>query len=110
MIEIEYEDHETGSKSDRAAFRQMMYHASIRKWDLLVFWSLDRFTREGALATLKYLEQLGAMASGGAASPSRGSTAPGRFLMLWSAYWPAWRNRSGCGFRNGSALVSNGPE
>ena len=36
----------------------MMYDASIRKWDLLVFWSLDRFTREGTLATLKYLEQL----------------------------------------------------
>lgn len=58
VIVIEYEDHETGSKSDRAAFRQMMYDASIRKWDLLVFWSLDRFTREGTLATLKYLEQL----------------------------------------------------
>jgi DNA invertase Pin-like site-specific DNA recombinase len=37
---------------DRSAFRQMMYDASIRKWDLLVFWSLDRFTREGMLATL----------------------------------------------------------
>jgi hypothetical protein len=29
-----------------------------RKWDLLVYWALDRFTREGTLATLKYLEQL----------------------------------------------------
>lgn len=27
--------------------------------DLLVFWSLDRLTREGTLATLKYLEKLG---------------------------------------------------
>jgi DNA invertase Pin-like site-specific DNA recombinase len=57
-ITAEYEDHETGSKSDRAGFRQMMHDASPRKWDLLVFWSLDRFTREGTLATLKYLEQL----------------------------------------------------
>ena len=23
------------------------------QWDLLVFWALDRFTREGALATLR---------------------------------------------------------
>jgi DNA invertase Pin-like site-specific DNA recombinase len=57
-IVCEYEDHETGSKSDRAQFPQMMSDASTRKWDLLVFWSLDRFTREGTLATLKYLEEL----------------------------------------------------
>ena len=30
----------------------------MRKWDLLLFWALDRFTREGTLATLKYLELL----------------------------------------------------
>lgn len=29
-----------------------------KEMDLLVFWALDRFTREGTLATLKYLEQL----------------------------------------------------
>lgn len=52
---IEYEDHESGSKSDRAQFRQMMLSASTREWDLLVFGSMDRFTREGTLATLKYL-------------------------------------------------------
>ena len=50
QVVIEFEDHETGSKSDRAAFRQMIYDAGIGKWDRLVFWSLDRFTREGALA------------------------------------------------------------
>jgi DNA invertase Pin-like site-specific DNA recombinase len=36
----------------------MLADAGRRKWDLLVFWALDRFTREGTLATLKYLEQL----------------------------------------------------
>jgi DNA invertase Pin-like site-specific DNA recombinase len=55
---IEYEDHESGNKSDRAQFRRMMLDASTRRWDLLAFWALDRFTREGTLATLKYLEQL----------------------------------------------------
>lgn len=52
---IEYEDHETSSRPDRAEFRQMMPSASTREWDLLVFGSMDRFTREGTLATLKYL-------------------------------------------------------
>jgi len=58
QIVNEYEDHESGGKSDRRQFRQMLRDASTRKWDLLVFWALDRFTREGTLATLKYLELL----------------------------------------------------
>jgi DNA invertase Pin-like site-specific DNA recombinase len=32
--------------------------AAKREFDVLVFWSLDRLTREGALATLRYLETL----------------------------------------------------
>ncbi len=54
----EYEDHESGNRADRTQFRQMLQDASTRKWDLLVFWAMDRFTREGTLATLKYLELL----------------------------------------------------
>jgi len=33
----------------------MLRDTSTRKWDLLVFCALDRFTRERTLATLKYL-------------------------------------------------------
>jgi DNA invertase Pin-like site-specific DNA recombinase len=58
QIVCEYQDNESGSRSDRIQFRQMLADAGRRKWDLLVFWALDRFTREGTLATLKYLEQL----------------------------------------------------
>jgi DNA invertase Pin-like site-specific DNA recombinase len=36
----------------------MLLHASQRKFDVLLFWSLDRLTREGTLATLQYLERL----------------------------------------------------
>jgi DNA invertase Pin-like site-specific DNA recombinase len=54
----EYEDHETGSRADRPHFRQMLKDASARKFDVLVFWALDRLTREGTLATLKHLEVL----------------------------------------------------
>ena len=54
----EYEDHESGGKSERTAFQQMLRDAAARRFDVLFFWSLDRLTREGTLATLKYLEQL----------------------------------------------------
>lgn len=54
----EYEDNESGMKSDRAGFQRMLRDAATRKFDLLLFWSLDRLTREGTLATLKYLELL----------------------------------------------------
>jgi hypothetical protein len=50
----EYEDHESGGKADRTEFRVMLLDAAARKFDVLLFWSLDRLTREGALATLKY--------------------------------------------------------
>lgn len=36
-----------------------MFAAAVRReWDLLLFWSLDRFSREGALPTLRYLTRL----------------------------------------------------
>ena len=54
----EYIDHETGAISDREQFQAMLLACSQRKADVVLFWSLDRFTREGALPTMKYLEQL----------------------------------------------------
>jgi DNA invertase Pin-like site-specific DNA recombinase len=56
----EYVDKVTGSKSDkeRGQFGQMFEGARKRKFDLVLFWSLDRFSREGVLATLQYLERL----------------------------------------------------
>jgi DNA invertase Pin-like site-specific DNA recombinase len=54
----EYIDHETGAVSTRADFQKMLLHASQRKFDVLLFWALDRLTREGTLATLQYLERL----------------------------------------------------
>lgn len=54
----EYEDHDSGAKSDRQQFRLMMDAASRHRFDVVLFWALDRLTREGALATLQYLNQL----------------------------------------------------
>jgi DNA invertase Pin-like site-specific DNA recombinase len=48
----------SGKTAARPAFRQMMDAAYRREFDLLLFWSLDRFTREGALQTLQHLQKL----------------------------------------------------
>jgi len=54
----EYVDRETGSTADREQFQAMFADASKRRFDLLVFWSLDRLSREGALETLQHLNRL----------------------------------------------------
>jgi DNA invertase Pin-like site-specific DNA recombinase len=58
LVVAEYIDHETGSVPSRAEFQKMLLHASQRKFDVLLFWALDRLTREGTLTTLQYLERL----------------------------------------------------
>jgi DNA invertase Pin-like site-specific DNA recombinase len=64
QIVSEYVDHETGGKADREQFQQMFKAASQRKFDLLLFWSLDRLSREGVLPTLQYLNRLTSYAVG----------------------------------------------
>jgi DNA invertase Pin-like site-specific DNA recombinase len=54
----EYIDHVSGKTSDRAQFKRLFADASRHQFDLVLFWSLDRFSREGALDTLKHLERL----------------------------------------------------
>jgi DNA invertase Pin-like site-specific DNA recombinase len=54
----EYVDHETGGTSKRQHFQRMFADARARKFDLLLFWSLDRLSREGVAATLNHLERL----------------------------------------------------
>jgi DNA invertase Pin-like site-specific DNA recombinase len=53
-----YTDQESGGKAGRSAFQQLLLEAYQHKFDLVVFWRLDRFSREGALATLRYLKEL----------------------------------------------------
>jgi DNA invertase Pin-like site-specific DNA recombinase len=54
----EYVDHETGGTSKGAHFQRMFADAHARKFDLVLFWALDRFSREGVAATLNHLEKL----------------------------------------------------
>jgi DNA invertase Pin-like site-specific DNA recombinase len=48
----EYIDKASGKTGDRAQFKAMMAAASMRGFDMVLFWSLDRLSREGVLQTL----------------------------------------------------------
>jgi DNA invertase Pin-like site-specific DNA recombinase len=55
-----FEDSMSGRKTDkdRPGFAAMLKSAHQRKFDIIVFWALDRLTREGTRATLNYLQRL----------------------------------------------------
>jgi DNA invertase Pin-like site-specific DNA recombinase len=58
-VAVEYVGTATGSgRKVRPQFERMLLAASQRKFDLLLFWALDRLGREGIVRTLGYLEQL----------------------------------------------------
>ena len=52
QIAGEFVDNATGKHSDREQFQALFAAASRREFDVVLFWSLDRFSREGVLATL----------------------------------------------------------
>lgn len=54
----EYTDYVSGGDSNRPGFRAMLEDARLRKFDVLLIWSLDRFSREGVLNTLSYIKKL----------------------------------------------------
>jgi DNA invertase Pin-like site-specific DNA recombinase len=58
VIVREYVDQASGKTAERPKFREMMAAASRREFDLVLFWSLDRFSREGVLETLQHLQRL----------------------------------------------------
>jgi len=54
----EYVDRASGKRSDREQFQKMFGAASKREFDVLLFWSLDRLSREGTVETLNHLQRL----------------------------------------------------
>jgi DNA invertase Pin-like site-specific DNA recombinase len=56
----EYVEHESGGKGVeyRKQLAAMFAGAAQREFDLLVVWSLDRFSREGMAATIAHLQRL----------------------------------------------------
>lgn len=54
----EYVDIISGARDIRPGFDLMFLHAHQHKFDIVLFWALDRFSRAGALYTLQKLNEL----------------------------------------------------
>jgi DNA invertase Pin-like site-specific DNA recombinase len=54
----EYVDQASGKSANRPEFQRLFRDAAERRFDLVLFWSLDRFSREGVVETLQHLERL----------------------------------------------------
>lgn len=63
-IVAEYVDRVSGKTGDREQFQELFAAASRREFDVVLFWALDRFSREGVLSTLQYLQRLTAWGVG----------------------------------------------
>lgn len=57
-IAEEYVDRVSGKTDQRPRFKELFEDASKRKFDLVLFWALDRFSREGVLETLNHFRRL----------------------------------------------------
>jgi DNA invertase Pin-like site-specific DNA recombinase len=55
---FEYTDRMSGTRADREQFQRLFEDARLKHFDLVLFWALDRFSREGTLKTLEYLQRL----------------------------------------------------
>jgi DNA invertase Pin-like site-specific DNA recombinase len=58
QIVKEYTDKASGKRGDRVQFQAMFEAASRREFDTVLFWSLDRLSREGVYETLQHLQRL----------------------------------------------------
>ncbi len=57
-IHAEYIDVISGGSPNRPEFNHMMKDAAKRRFDMLLFFALDRLTREGTRKTIQYLQML----------------------------------------------------
>jgi DNA invertase Pin-like site-specific DNA recombinase len=58
IIGHEYLDIVSGAEDNRPGFNALFYDAHLRKFDVLVFWALDRFSRSGIYFTIQKLQEL----------------------------------------------------
>lgn len=91
----EYIDHVTGSTADRDAFRKLFEDASRKKFDIVLVWALDRFTREGVLETFEHIRNLTryGVQFESYTEPHFRTTGPAGELMLAIAAWIAKQER-----------------
>ena len=60
----EYIDHMSGGSSERPEFKQLFVDAHQKRFDAVLFWALDRFSREGARETINHLAVLESYGAG----------------------------------------------
>ena len=53
-----YSVKESARRGDRSAFHTMMADAEAKQFDVLLFWNLKRFCREGIANTIGYVRRL----------------------------------------------------
>jgi DNA invertase Pin-like site-specific DNA recombinase len=58
QVIAEYTDEVSARNGERTGFKRMWKGAEAHWFDVLLFWSPDRLTREGTFATLQYLRRL----------------------------------------------------
>jgi DNA invertase Pin-like site-specific DNA recombinase len=58
LIGHEYMDIVSGAEDNRPAFNQLFKDAHQHKFDILIFWALDRFSRSGMAFTVQKLQEL----------------------------------------------------
>jgi len=54
-----YIDYVSGGSANRPQFQMMLKDARLRKFNMVLVWALDRFSREGINSTLSYIKKLG---------------------------------------------------
>jgi len=59
-IAKEYVDYISGGTNDRQAFQELFSDVKTKvvEFEIVIFWSLDRFSREGVRKTIQYLQEL----------------------------------------------------
>jgi DNA invertase Pin-like site-specific DNA recombinase len=57
-VVADYIDKQSGANPNRPDFRRMLSDAMQRKFDGIIVWRLDRFSREGPMNTMAYIKQL----------------------------------------------------
>ena len=91
----EYVDHISGKHANRDSFKRLFADASQRKFDLVLVWALDRFTREGVYETFEHVRRLNqqGIAFESYTEAHFRTTGPAGELMLAIAAWIAKQER-----------------
>ena len=58
QVVVEYVEYASGGGSNRREFQKMMKAVRKHEFDVVLVWSLDRFSREGIFATLCYIKTM----------------------------------------------------